>query len=72
MKLIAGKIKLPFSDKIKYEFDLMVRNPEMDLKNIKARWEQAHNSCELYWRQRFFNKEMKIWKWSGDSVSFDR
>ncbi len=31
-ELMDGEIRLPFSDKIKYEFDLMVRAPEMDLK----------------------------------------
>ena len=31
-ELIEGKIKLPYADKLKYEFDLMVRNPETDLK----------------------------------------
>lgn len=31
-ELVAGKIKLPESSKIKYEFDLMVRSPERDLK----------------------------------------
>jgi ribulose-phosphate 3-epimerase len=31
-ELMEGEIRLPFADKIKYEFDLMVRNPEMDLK----------------------------------------
>jgi pentose-5-phosphate-3-epimerase len=31
-ELMDGEIRLPFSDKIKYEFDLMVRAPENDLK----------------------------------------
>lgn len=31
-ELSDGEIRLPFSDKVKYEFDLMVRRPEMDLK----------------------------------------
>lgn len=31
-ELLDGEIRLPFSDKIKYEFDLMVRTPETDLK----------------------------------------
>lgn len=31
-ELLDGEIRLPFSDKVKYEFDLMVRRPEMDLK----------------------------------------
>lgn len=35
-ELIAGKIKLPHSDKIKYEFDLMVMAPEKDLKKYVA------------------------------------
>ena len=31
-ELMDGEIRLPFSDKVKYEFDLMVRTPETDLK----------------------------------------
>jgi ribulose-phosphate 3-epimerase len=31
-ELMDGEIRLPFSDKVKYEFDLMVRTPEADLK----------------------------------------
>lgn len=31
-ELMEREIRLPFSDKIRYEFDLMVRAPEMDLK----------------------------------------
>ncbi len=31
-ELMEGEIRLPFADKIKYEFDLMVRTPETDLK----------------------------------------
>lgn len=34
-ELMDGEIRLPFSDKIKYEFDLMVRTPETDLKKYK-------------------------------------
>lgn len=34
-ELLDGEIRLPFSDKVKYEFDLMVRNPEMDLKKFQ-------------------------------------
>lgn len=33
-ELLNGKIKLPFSDKLKYEFDLMVRTPENDLQKF--------------------------------------
>ena len=35
-ELMDGEIRLPFSDKVKYEFDLMVRNPENDLKKYKS------------------------------------
>lgn len=31
-ELMEREIRLPFSEKVKYEFDLMVRAPEMDLK----------------------------------------
>jgi ribulose-phosphate 3-epimerase len=31
-ELMDGEIRLPFADKVKYEFDLMVRTPETDLK----------------------------------------
>jgi ribulose-phosphate 3-epimerase len=31
-ELMDGKIKLPYADRLKYEFDLMVRNPETDLR----------------------------------------
>lgn len=31
-ELMDGEIRLPFADKVKYEFDLMVRTPESDLK----------------------------------------
>lgn len=31
-ELMDSEIRLPFADKIKYEFDLMVRRPEMDLR----------------------------------------
>lgn len=34
-ELLEGEIRLPFLEKIKYEFDLMVRRPEMDLKKYK-------------------------------------
>ncbi len=33
-ELIDGEIRLPFSDKVKYEFDLMVRGPEADLRKF--------------------------------------
>lgn len=33
-ELLDGEIRLPFSDTIKYEFDLMVRSPERDLKKF--------------------------------------
>lgn len=33
-ELMNGEIKLPNSSKIKYEFDLMIRNPENDLKKF--------------------------------------
>lgn len=31
-ELMEGEIKLPYFDKVKYEFDLMVKSPEIDLK----------------------------------------
>lgn len=31
-ELMDGEIRLPFADKVKYEFDLMVRTPELNLK----------------------------------------
>jgi ribulose-phosphate 3-epimerase len=34
-ELMEGEIMLPFSDKVKYEFDLMVQNPENDLKKYE-------------------------------------
>ncbi len=33
-ELMDGEIRLPYSDKIKYEFDLMVREPEADLRKF--------------------------------------
>jgi len=33
-ELIDVEIRLPFSDKVKYEFDLMVRGPEQDLRKF--------------------------------------
>ena len=34
-ELMDGEIRLPYSEKIKYEFDLMVREPEADLKKFQ-------------------------------------
>lgn len=34
-ELMECKIELPFSDRVKYEFDLMVNAPELDLKKFK-------------------------------------
>ena len=34
-ELMDGEIRLPFSDKIKYEFDLMVMAPETDLRKYQ-------------------------------------
>ncbi len=33
-ELMEGEIRLPFSDKVKYEFDLMIREPEADLRKF--------------------------------------
>lgn len=59
-ELIAGKIKLPFSDKIKYEFDLMVRNPEMDLKKyVKLGGSRLIIHANSIGDRDFFNKEIE-------------
>ncbi len=59
-ELMDGEIRLPYSDKIKYEFDLMVRDPEADLKKFqKLGASRLIIHANSIGDRDFFNKEIQ-------------
>lgn len=59
-ELMNGEIKLPNSSKIKYEFDLMIRNPENDLKKfIKLGAGRLIIHANSIGEKEYFLKEVK-------------
>jgi ribulose-phosphate 3-epimerase len=59
-ELIDEKIKLPYADRLKYEFDLMVRNPETDLKKyIGLGASRLIIHANSIGDKDFFNKEIE-------------
>lgn len=59
-ELMDGEIRLPFSDKVKYEFDLMVRGPEADLKKfVKLGANRLIVHANSIGDKDFFLKEIK-------------
>lgn len=59
-ELMDGEIRLPFAEKIKYEFDLMVREPEADLKKFqKLGASRLIIHANSIGDRDFFNKEIE-------------